>query len=185
MTKKVLIFSFFVLVMFAFAAPSYAESHHNSKGTSAKKKSTTKSKRSAATPVKSTSKHKRSNADKRSTPSRRQPSRYTGSSRGSRGSSHHTPSRRKRTERRWIAPRFIYEYKYVTHHGYWVEEIIEAVYEDRVVIVTDPSTGESWRETRSVCVSPERVEKRWVPGWVEKVRVRIIIPGKWITVVIG
>ena len=51
MTKRIIIFSFFVFAVIAFSVPAYAERHHNGNGSSVKKTDKTKAK---ATPKKST-----------------------------------------------------------------------------------------------------------------------------------
>lgn len=90
--------------------------------------------------------------------------------------------RRRRLVRKYIPGHYETIRKRVWHEGYWETCTIPAVYEKRIVIVTDPRTGESWEETRTVCVRPEKTVETWVEGWWETRYVRVYIPGKWIYV---
>ena len=91
----------------------------------------------------------------------------------------HIEPKRKEV-RRWIPGRYETRIERVYREGYWVEDRIPARYETRLVIVFDPATGGRWEEHRMIMVEPERIVRRYVPGWFEDRCVKIWIEGYWI-----
>ncbi len=86
----------------------------------------------------------------------------------------------RREVRIWIGGYYENRIERVYHEGYWVEERKPAVYERRIVVVCDPCSGRRWEEERVVLIEPERVIRRFIPGWWEERIVRVWVPGRWV-----
>ena len=79
----------------------------------------------------------------------------------------------------WVSGHYETRIKKVYHAGYWIKEVIPAVYENRIVIVYDPCTGARWQETRAILVYPERIINRFIQGWWEDILYRHWVSGYW------